>query len=65
MAAAVPGPLLRAIAAARAWLDQLGVPSAVVGGIRGLLKTFTEALETDDFAAEFERILARARRPQR
>ncbi len=30
--------------------------------VRGLLRVFTEALETDDFAAEFERILQRARR---
>jgi predicted nucleotidyltransferase len=29
--------------------------------IRGLLKSFTEALETDDFSAEFERLLARHR----
>ena len=30
--------------------------------IRGFLKMFTEALETDDFSAEFERLLARHRR---
>jgi predicted nucleotidyltransferase len=30
--------------------------------IRGLLKIFTEALETDDFSAEFERLLTRHRR---
>jgi predicted nucleotidyltransferase len=30
--------------------------------IRGLLKTFTEALESGDFAAEFERIFSRVRR---
>jgi predicted nucleotidyltransferase len=33
--------------------------------IRSLLKTFTEALETDDFAGEFERIFERTRRPHR
>ena len=30
--------------------------------IRGVLKAFTQALETDDFSAEFERLLARHRR---
>ena len=30
--------------------------------IRGLLKVFTEALESDDFSAEFERLLTHHRR---
>ena len=30
--------------------------------IRTLLRVFTDALETDDFAAEFERLLAHQRR---
>jgi hypothetical protein len=37
MAARVPGPLLRAIAAAYAWLDEASVPAAVVGGIAASL----------------------------
>jgi len=36
-------------------------PELDLARIRGLLKAFTEALETDDFAAEFERILVRSR----
>lgn len=36
-------------------------PELDLARVRRLLKDFTEALETDDFAAEFERILARSR----
>src|SRR5687768_490632 len=37
MTAAVPGPLLRAIAAAQSWLDDQGIPLAIVGGIAASL----------------------------
>jgi predicted nucleotidyltransferase len=37
-------------------------PALDLARVRELLRTFTEALETDDFAAEFERILVRSRR---
>src|SRR5258706_1204683 len=37
MVAPVTGPLLRAIAAVQTWLDEQGVPAAVVGGIAASL----------------------------
>jgi predicted nucleotidyltransferase len=39
-------------------------PHLDVERIRSLLRSFTDALEADDFAAEFERLLARRRRRQ-
>lgn len=39
-------------------------PQLDVERIRGYLRAFTEALETDDFAAEFERLLVRQQRRQ-
>lgn len=37
-------------------------PQVDLERIRSILRVFTEALETDDFAAEFERVLARQQR---
>ncbi len=50
----------RDVADIEAILD--ATPELDLERVRGLLRAFTEALEADDFAAEFERILLRARR---
>src|SRR5258706_12136234 len=67
MVAPVTRPLLRAIGAAQAWLDELGIPAAVVGGIAASLLGRPRVTKDVDVVAlvpesEWPRLLE-ARRP--